>query len=169
MDWTDVVQARESEPGEHMYTVAVQTDSAGLIYLAVSVARTPAGTLALTGYPAFVGAPASGPAQVSARLREVSDTRLATVVQRALRNYLASSSAELAADLTGGARVSLPTLPLSLQTMQSLQWAPRGTSVLATVQARDARGAEYTLTYELDVTHAHDRWEIAAVQMDPDA
>jgi hypothetical protein len=169
VEWAEVVQAREPSAEQHVYTVAAQTDTAGLLYLTVDVARTAGGGLALAGYPAFVGAPSAGPAKPLARLREVSDPSLATVVQRALRNYLAVSSTELAADLASGARVSLPGLPLSLESMQRLDWAPGGDSVLATVEAQDARGARYTLAYELDVLREQGRWEISAVQMDPDA
>jgi len=169
VEWAEVVQAREPLAGEHVYTVAAQTDTAGLLYLTVVVARTPGGGLSLAGYPAFVGAPAAGPAQPAAHLREVSEPSLATVVQRALRNYLAASSGELAADLASGARVSLPGLPMSLESMQRLDWAPGADSVVATVEAQDARGVHYTLTYELDVLRDQGRWEISAVQTDPDA
>jgi hypothetical protein len=168
VEWAEVAQAREPVPGEHVYTVAAQTDSAGLLYLTVAVARTAGGGLALAGYPAFVGAPAAGPAQPAAHLREVSDASLAIVVERALRNYLAASAGELAADLTGGARVSVPGLPLTLESMQRLDWAPGAGSVLATVEAEDARGVRYMLAYELDVVREQGRWEISAVQMDPD-
>ncbi len=169
VEWAEVVQARAPASGEHVYTVAAQTDSVGLLYLAVPVMRTSDGGLALAGYPAFVGAPAAGPAQSAGRLREVADPALATVVQRALRNYLAASSSELSADLASGARVSLPGTPLSLESMQRLDWAPEGSAVLATVQAQDGRGVRYTLAYELDVGRAQGRWEVSAVQMDPDA
>ncbi len=169
VEWAEAVQARELSPGVHVYTVAAQTDTAGLLYLTVTVARTAGGALALAGYPAFVGAPAAGPAQAPGRMREVSDPSLATVVQRALRNYLAASSSELAADLAGGARVSLPGLPLTLDSLQRLDWAPGPDSVLATVLAQDARGVRYTLAYELDVLREQGRWEISAVQTDPDA
>ena len=98
----------------------------------------------------------------------MAEPALATVVQRALRNYLAASAGELAADLTSGARVSLPGMPLSLESMQRLDWAPEGGAVLATVQAQDGRGVRYTLAYELDVVRAQGRWEVSAVQMDPD-
>jgi hypothetical protein len=168
VEWAEVVQARSPAPGQHVYTVAAQTDSQGLLYLTVPVARTAAGGLALDGYPAFVGAPAAGPAQAAGHLREVLEPALATVVQRALRNYLAASSSELAADLAGGARVSLPEQPLSLESMQRLDWALEGSAVLATVQAQDGRGVRYTLAYELDVVRDQGRWEVAAVQMDPD-
>src|SRR5580704_17340559 len=122
--WAEVVQSREPGPDEHLYTVAAQTDSEGLLYLTVKVARNTSGALVLVGYPAFVGAPAAGPAAPTPRLREVGEAALATVVERALRNYLAGSSGELDADLTSGAQVSLPTLPLTLEAMKKLAWAP---------------------------------------------
>jgi Conjugative transposon protein TcpC len=170
VQWTQVVQEREPQPGEHVYTVAAQTDSAGLLYLTVSVLRSRGGALALAGYPAFVGAPAAGPAQSGplGRLRQVAEPELATVVERALRNYLADSSSELGADLSVGARVSPPALGLALRSLQSLQWAPGKGAVLAVVDAQDQRGAQYTLAYELDVAREQGRWEISAIQMDPD-
>jgi Conjugative transposon protein TcpC len=168
VEWVEVVQQREPLPREHVYTVAAQTDAAGLLYLTVAVVRRADGSLALAGYPAFVGAPATGPAQAPARVREVGDPALATVVERALRNYLAASPDELAADLTRGARVSLPDLTLTLQSVAHLNWSPDGHSVVAVVQADDGRGVQYTLDYELDVRVAEGRWEVSAVQMDPD-
>jgi hypothetical protein len=169
VEWAEVVQRREPIPGEHVYTVAAQTDTAGLLYLTVSVVRTAKGSLALAGYPAFVGAPASAPAPGPGRLREVGDEALVTVVERALRNYLAASAGELAADLTAGASVSLPPLPLDLQSIQRLDWSPDGTSVIAVVQAQDGRGVQYLLAYELDVVRMQGRWEVSAVQTNPDA
>ncbi len=166
--WTQVVQEREPLPGEHVYTVAADTDAAGLLYLTVSVLHPPGGGLALADYPAFVGPPASGPAQAGAHLRQVSDPELATVVERALRNYLADSPSELAADLASGVRVSPPGMGLALQSLQSLQWAPGAGAVLAVALAQDQRGAQYTLAYELDVARAQGRWEISAIEMDPD-
>jgi len=168
VDWAEVVQGREPASGEHVYTVAVQTDTAGLLYLTVSVTRAADGGLALNGYPAFVGAPAAGPARTRGRLSEVGDPALAMVVERALRNYLAASAGELAADLTSTAHVSLPAWSVSLETVQHLDWSPDGRSVLAVVQAKDARGVQYTLAYELDVAREQGRWEVSAVQTDPD-
>jgi hypothetical protein len=166
----EVVQGRESAANEHVYTVAAQTDDAGLLYLTVSVLRTADGSLALGGYPAFVGAPASGPAQTQAQahLHEVGEPALVTVIERALRNYLAASASELAADLTASAHVSLPAVALTLESVQRLDWAPGAGAVLAVVAAADARGAHYTLAYELDVARVEGRWEISAIQMDPD-
>jgi hypothetical protein len=168
VQWTEVVQARATTPGEHTYTVAAQTDSAGLLYLTVDVAREPDGRLALAGYPAFVGAPASTQAEPPRRLRAVEEPALQTVVTRALRNYLERAESELAADLTASAHVSLPGLALALQSVHSLDWSPDGRSVLAVVQAQDGRGAQYTLGYELDVVSNAGRWEVSAIQMDPD-
>jgi Conjugative transposon protein TcpC len=168
VEWAEVVQEREPVPGERVYTVAAQTSTAGLVYLTVGVAREPDGSLALAGYPAFVGAPAIGQAQAQAHLREVQEPALQTVVERALRNYLAGSESELEADLASGARVSLPHIGLSMQSLQRLDWAAGAGAVLAVVQAEDGRGEQYTLAYELDVNRAQGRWEVAAVQMDPD-
>jgi hypothetical protein len=168
VQWTDVVQERTVAPAGRVYTVAAQTDTAGLEYLAVSVTRARGGALELAGYPAFVGAPATGLAPAGGAPREVSDPALQTVVERALRNYLADSGAELEADLTSTARVSLPARALSLEAVQRLDWSPDGgEAVSATVQAQDARGARYTLAYELDVARVAGRWEVAAIEMDP--
>ena len=65
--------------------------------------------------------------------------------------------------------MSLSGLALSLESVQHLDWSPDGRSVLAIVQALDARGVQYTLDYELDVAREEGRWEVSAVQMDPDA
>jgi hypothetical protein len=169
VQWTEVVQERTAAPGQHVYTVAVQTDTAGLVYLTVSVQRSADGALQLVGYPAFVGAPASGPASADDDLREVADPALQTVVERGLRNYLAGSGADLAADLTSTARISLPAAPLNLEAVQHLDWSAEGGDVVsAIVQAQDAHGARYTLAYDIDVALLAGRWEIAAIQMDPD-
>ncbi len=169
VQWTEVVQERTAAPAERVYTVAAQTDTAGLVYLTVGVVRAGAGVLELDGYPAFVGAPATGPAAAAGRAPEVTDPALQTVVERALRNYLADSAAELAADLTSTARVSLPAQALRLESVQRLAWSAEGGEALsALVLAQDARGARYTLAYALDVAQVAGRWEVAAIQMDPD-
>jgi conjugative transposon protein TcpC len=169
VEWAEVVQAREPSPGERVYTIAAQTDTVGLLYLTVPVQREADGTLALADYPAFVGAPAYATARPRGQLREVADAALQTVVERALRNYLAGSGSNLAADLASYARVSLPRLGLSVESVGHLHWAPGGGAVLAPVQAHDGRGVHYSLEYELDVTRAAGRWEVSAVQMEPGA
>jgi hypothetical protein len=169
VQWTQVVQSRELTSGVHVYTVAVQTDPVGLLYLTVEVTHRQGGQLALAGYPAFVGAPASSAAMLPEHLHEVEGPALKTVVARALRNYLAGSESELAADLTASARVALPGLTLALESVDSVEWTTAGRSVLAVVRASDARGTQYTLGYELDVVADTGRWEISAIQMSPDS
>jgi len=167
--WAQVVQKRGGALSEHVYTVAAQTDASGLIYLAVRVRRSPLG-LGLAGYPAVVGSPDVASAQDgTAHLRDVSDPSLTQVVARALRNYLAGSGADLEADLTADARVALPPVTLTLGRVSQTRWSPDGASVRVTVTATDGPGAQYTLTYELDVARVGGRWEISAIQTDPDA
>ncbi len=164
--WAEVVQARTERTGMRVYTVAAQTDAAGLLYLTVEVEREKDGSLALAGYPAFVGAPQSGPAQGPAPADDVEDRALAAVVERGLRNYLAAAPEELAADLSSHAPIAVPELGLTLESMQRLTWSTDRRSVLAIVQAHDARNVRYTLGYELDVADVEGRWEISAIQMD---
>jgi len=166
--WAEVVQWRAGPLGERVYVVAVQTDAAGLEYLAVPVVRRPGGQLALAGYPAFVGAPAARSFDdVSASLPQLADPALALVVTRALRNYLQDADSDLDADLTAGAQVSLPTQPLSLAQVLALRWSATDQSVVAEALATDARGAQYTLTYELAVVREQSRWEVSAIEIDP--
>ncbi len=168
VQWVEVVQERLGAAGQRVYTLACQTDAAGLLYLSVGVLRKASGALALAGYPAFVGAPVTTNAEdVAERFADVQDRALVAVVERALRNYLAGSVSELAADLTESAQVSLPGLPLALDSVQQLKWLAGGGSVFAVVQAADRRGARYTLTYELDVVEVGGRWEISAIQTNP--
>jgi hypothetical protein len=169
VEWAEVVESRPVDPGTHVYTVAAQTDASGLVYLTVGVTRKSDGHLVLDGYPAFVGAPDADTAEPPARAPEVADQALSAIVERALRNYLAGSPEELAADLSSDARVSLPSLNLVLESVQRLGWSEDKRSVLVVVQARDARGARYTLGYELDVTDRNGRWEVSAIEMDPQA
>ena len=168
VEWAEVAQARDGGTGEHVYTVAAETDRAGLLYLTVPVRRLTSGALSLSGYPALVGPPESAPAHLDRHLGEVSDPTLVAVVQRALRNYLAVAPGELAADLTDSARVSLPSIRLTLESVQRPQLVAGGGSVLAVVQARDRRGVQYSLAYELDVVRAQGRWEVSAIQTNPD-
>jgi hypothetical protein len=164
--WAEAVQVREPSPGVRVYTIAAETDRSQLVYVAVPVERTAAG-LRVGGYPAFVGPPAQAPSAPGQHTPDVLDQALVAVVTRALHNFLAGAGDELAADLAAGARVSLPVVPLVLLSVQHVGWTPDGGSVVAVVQAQDARGARYTLEYELDVVMAQGRWEVGAVETDP--
>lgn len=166
--WAEVVQEREQQPGAHVYTVAAQTDGLGLVYLAVGVAREADGSLVLSSYPAFVGPPAHRGAQFPPTGPQVTDGGLTSVVRRALRNYLAAVPDELDADLSSDARVAVPSVALTLDSVQSIAWSNDHHSLVTIIQAHDLRGTHYTLGYELDVTDVHSRWEISAVGMDPE-
>ena len=96
----EVVQGREPKPGEHVYTLAAQTDTAGSLYLTVPVVPGWPGKRCARRLSRFRAIAAADPADARGRPREVQDPALATVVRRALRNYLAASPGELAADLT---------------------------------------------------------------------
>ena len=167
--WTEVVGARPAHDGSRVYTVAAQTDRAGLLYLTVDVARDADRQLRLDGYPALVGAPltASATSGEDLHLRAVDDPALSTTCRRALRNYLAGAADNLNADLTADAAVALPGPRLALRRMTGLLWEPDHASVLASVVADDHDGVTYTLRYELDVRHVDGRWAIAAIQTDP--
>lgn len=170
VQWTQIVQARDDGSGGHVYTVAAQTDAVGLLYLTVPVRRAAGGRLALNGYPAFVGAPATAAfTDPQGALADVADVALEQIATRALRNYLAGADSNLAADLTSDARVSLPPLALTFGRMTRLSWARGGASVRAELVATDSRGTAYTLGYQLDVRRADARWEISAIETDPNA
>jgi conjugative transposon protein TcpC len=166
--WADVVQARDVGPGEHDYTVALDTGAAALIYLSVDVVRSPEGDLRLGRYPAIVGPPAVAPASGldDGGIGAVADASLNAVIDRGLRNYLAGSRANLAADLAPGTVVSIPSVALTVDQIEAPR-VERDGDVLATLVAHDAGGASFTLTYELDVVRTAGRWLIAAIQTDP--
>jgi hypothetical protein len=167
--WAEVAQEGLAMAGSRVYTIAAQTDAMGLIYLAVPVERSSSGALRLSGYPAIVGAPTSVGAGTASTAREVEEPALTVVAGRVLRNYLAGDGSELQADLASSARVSPPAQALTLESLQRLDWSHDGRAVVAMVQAQDARGARYTLEYELDVVLEQGRWEVQAVEIDPNA
>lgn len=158
--WTQVAQA-----GRGRYTVAAQTDASGVLYLSVGVTRTAAGALALSGYPAFVGAPPMTAASLPPPLVEVKDSALSTVATRALRNFLAAQSSELDADLASGVRVGTPSQPLALEAMEALEWQRAGSWLYALVRAGDRAGGRYTLAYRLGVAATAGRWEVTAIEL----
>jgi len=165
VEWAQIVQAQGAgETGR--YTVAVQTDASGLVYLSVAVTDPPGAAPALSGYPAFVGPPPTAPAPAERDLSEVQDGSLGTIVARALRNYLAGDGSELAADLAPATRTPPLAAPLTLESIDALDWERAGRSLLALVHARDGAGGRYALAYRLTVVAGAGRWEIAAIEVD---
>lgn len=161
--WTSAMGQTNTDAQRVVTTVAVATDGdPRLRYLAVPVTEG-GGTLTVADYPALVGNP--NPATISGRAGDdVEDNSLATVVRRALANYLDGEADNLRADLLPGARLALPGEHLELDDIDSLQWAGRARGrVSAVVVARDPSGdIAYTLRYELRVAK-RDRWYVAEI------
>lgn len=152
--WAEIASDQPALAGGRAITVAAALSTQPLpVYLTVTVAHERGGPLALVGYPAFVGAPATSRDAPTSSRTPVDDPQLATVIERVLRNYLAGSAANLKADLAPGAAVTLPTLALEVRSIQRSEWlgGPGSGAVLATVAAVDERGGAYTLAYELGI------------------
>jgi hypothetical protein len=165
--WTATVGERRLRRGRVAVTVAVAvTGDPRLRLLAVTVARTADGRLAVAQPPALVGAP--GPPAVAAVEEvevEVEDGALRAVVRRALGNYLAGARANLRADLVSGAQTPVPRPALRLIELADLVWVGRS-AVAATLLAEDREGGVYTLRYELAVTR-RERWYLAGLRSSP--
>lgn len=146
------------------YTVAVQTSRLGLLYLAVDVARAAHGRYLLVDYPAIVGAPAfeTTAALDGPGLPVVTNRALETTLDRALSDYLDSSTQSLRDDLAPGASVESPTPALALDEVQHLAVEPSGV-ILATVVASDRLGDSYTLDYTVGAVLRSGRWEVSAI------
>jgi hypothetical protein len=156
--WADIASDQTALVGGRVITVAAgistQPDP---VYLAVPVRHPPNGSVSLAGYPSFVGAPLVDTDAGGSSYEEVADPAVKEVVERVLRNYLAGSAQNLKADLSEEAHITLPTVDLSLETVEQLAWlgGEGSSAVLATLLARDTRNVTYTLTYEVGLTY----WE----------
>jgi hypothetical protein len=158
--------AEESRAGSITDVLVVAETSTGTQYLSVPVTRDERGLLAVVSYPALVGPPATDTTEAAPNLPQVEDHGLETVVSRGLRNYLTGEAANLRADLTGEAVVSLPPQPLTVGTIDSVGWLVPRHTVAVQVDAKDRQGAELTLTYQIDVVRKG-RWYIDSIQIDP--
>jgi hypothetical protein len=155
----------QSGGNETLVTVAAQT-SGGLVYLSIPVARNSHGFMFISSYPAIVGPPASDANASLPAQQEVTDPSLQAVASRAVTNYLAGNQANLLADLTPNALVSLPQQHLTVGNTQQATWVIPGRRVAIQVTATDAHGTSWTLSYELDVEKL-DRWYVQSIQVDP--
>jgi hypothetical protein len=154
--WEEVASDQPALAGGRVITVAAGVSTQRLpLYLSVTVSHERGRGLSLVGYPSFVGAPAVDAQPEPQSHPAVEDKAVLAVVGRVVRNYLAGSAANLKADLTGDAVVTLPTVTLAVERVNRVEWIgdAGGGAVLATVSASDARGAEYTLTYELGIAY----------------
>jgi hypothetical protein len=162
--WTTPIQDQADAHGDRLITVAAQT-TRQLLYLAVPVHRTDRGFLVVPRYPALVGPPVSDPGAPPAEEREVTDTALRAVAERAVTNFLAGQRANLLADLSPDAVVSLPPALLDVRSVRSVTKAARD-RVGVELSAADDVGVQWTLRYELRVVR-RDRWYVRAIEPDP--
>jgi hypothetical protein len=164
---TEAVQDEASALGGQIVTVQATVNPGHRIeYLAVPVTREAGGALALSALPSFVGPPSVQATPAPHQLRAVENQELVTVVQRALTNYLAGDSTDLAADLAPGTQVTYPPNQLQVTGAPTqVSWtSPYG--VLVTVQAQDQQGASYTLSYEIGVIKT-ERWFVNSIEVIP--
>jgi hypothetical protein len=170
--WAEVAQNQEAIGGGRVITVAAQTDRHPTpLYLAVPVRRLRSGALAMTDFPAFVGPPLAT-TSAGAPIRErVGDDALVAMVERALGNYLGRAQSNLAADLLPDAKVSLPTAPLEVVSVDQILWArgDGGGAVLAQLEAREPGVGSYLLTYEVGVERRGGRWYARWIEVVPTA
>ena len=167
--WAQVASDQRALAGGRVITVAAGISTQHQpVYLAVAVRHDSERGLSLGGYPAFVGAPAVDRAATTSALAPVAEPGVTTVAARALRNYLAGSVANLRADLSPEAVVSLPDVALAVRGVEALGWigGPGSGAVLATVAAEDRHGATYTLSYELGIER-RERPYISFIQVVP--
>jgi hypothetical protein len=162
--WTSVV-GQQADGSQTLVTVVAQT-SHGLVYLSVPVARDNHGFLFVSNYPAIVGPPASDTTAALPSQQQITDSALQTVVARAVTNYLAGNQANLLADLTPNALVSLPPQHMTVTNTQPATWTVPGRRVAIQVTTNDAHGNSWTLTYEVGVQKL-DRWYVQSIQVDP--
>ncbi len=154
--WAEVASDQRALAGGRVITVAAALSSRRLpVYLAITVRHEAGRPLELLGYPSLIGAPAVDDRFSPPARGAVTDPAVLKVVDRVLRNYLAGAAADLDADLTADATVTLPTVRLAVQSVDQTLWiaGPGSGAVLATVTAADPRGNTYTLTYELGIAY----------------
>jgi len=152
--WAQIASDQPALTGGRVLTVAAGVSTQALpVYLAIPVRHPPNRPVSLTGYPSFVGAPLVDTESSAQSYEDVATEAVSEVVTRVLRNYLAASTANLRADLTDDAVVTLPTVSLRLERLAQLVWLGGAGSgaVLATVTAHNTHGVSYTLTYELGI------------------
>jgi hypothetical protein len=154
--WAEVASDQAALVGGRAITVAAAVSTQPQpVYLAVTVRHPVGQPLALAGYPGIVGAPSIDTGSVTPAGEVVGDGAVVEVAKRVIRNYLTRSPANLQADLTGDAVITLPTVALSVESVDQVTWvgSPGSGAVLATVTAADSRGATYTLAYELGIAY----------------
>lgn len=162
--WAAVAAERDLG-AQRDYTVALATQTGAVRYLVVALTPAPGGGEMLAHYPALVAAPLPVGAGTldGAGLAALPGGQLATVIDRALRNYLAGSTENLAADLATGALIAPAEPGLEIQAVQRLAVQAPG-RVLATVLAADRAGDRLTLAYRVGARLDGGRWVLTSIQ-----
>lgn len=165
---TAVEQVYPKPDDQALYVIAANT-STGLAHLSVTVGRDENGALRIVGLPALVGSAARAMATEAPRSSssDVDDAALKTVVERAMRNWLAHSTADLEADLSPDAQIALTDETYELDHLISLEDLNDG-SVRSTVVVVARSGEQLTLAYDVNVEKRADRWTVSAIQVLPD-
>jgi hypothetical protein len=165
VSWVAIAGEQDQPGGVRDYTVAAATGGATVRYLSVAVSMAPGGGEDLARYPALVAAPM--PARAAeldgAGLPTLTNSAVIAVLDRAARNYVDSSTDNLAADLAVGAKIAPVAPGLTMRRLVRLAVESSG-AVLATVLAADASGDLFTLAYEFTVRLVGGRWEITRIQ-----
>ena len=152
--WAEVASDQPALAGGRLVTVAAAVSGQPApLYLAVGVRHEPGQPARPARLPGAGRRPGDRRRAPRSPRLAVADPALAEVCERVLRNYLAADAADLRADLSPGADVTLPTLLLRLREVRALDWVagPGSGAVLATATATDPAANSYTLTYELGI------------------
>jgi hypothetical protein len=162
--WAQIAAERDLG-AQRDFTVALATGAGALRYLVVALTPGPHGGERLAHYPALAAAPApvAAAALDGAGLPGLPGGALATVIDRALHNYLAGSTENLAADLATGAVIAPAEPGLQIQAVQRLAVLSTG-RVLATVLAADRAGDRLTLAYRVGARLDGGRWVLTSIQ-----
>jgi hypothetical protein len=164
--WSTAV-ASQRRAGDGRTVTVLLDDGRRSWYLAVPVSVDRAGRRFVATRPALVGAPAVRDGAVAPAELEVDDADLRQVVERVIRHYLAGHRIDLAADLTRGAVVTLPSARTRLLDVEATTWVSRPSRVAVAVTASAPRGLRLALRYELQVVRSGDRWLVRSIQVNP--
>jgi hypothetical protein len=162
--WTAAVRDDPVSRSRRLITVAAETNTGVSYFVSVSVQRDRRGLIAVSRYPALVGAPPVDTRTGFVDEPDVDDQQLRTVVGRAVANYLRRERTNLRADLDPEAVIALPAARLKVRSIDSITWVRPG-RVAVELQA-EGRGATWTLRYELAVV-MRDRWYVRSIQTNP--
>jgi hypothetical protein len=164
--WSAAVASQARAGGGRIVTVLLDDGSRDW-YLAVPVVVDRAGRRFVPSPPALVGAPSVRADAVAPAELEVDDAGLRQVVERVVRHYVAGDRVDLAADLAGGAALTMPPTPTRLVDVASTTWVARPTRVAAAVTAAGPGSVRLDLRYELTVVRLGGRWLVRGIQVNP--